>query len=186
MEATILARFDAEQCAEQDKERLFKVVNEKDQNIQSLEVRKLVSSKTTVEELEELLEAKNLETNKLLVERRSLDSIVKQLEFEKTIFLQETRKLSKEREHILVHLEEFCDRIGELTYEDTGMMDVLETLLHGFKEEVGSPIGLTVNNSLYDSTQENESSSISASPRKLEASSAGRLPLKEMNHRQLS
>lgn len=256
MEATILARFDAEKCAEQDNERLFKVVDEKDQNIKSLEVyaasleqdltsvltssfsevvenlvtidvltealkkakhmselqiedrnKKIVDLekevtgsrqrlihqeeplfhlKQQVEKLEALLEAKKLETNKLMVEQRSSESIVKQLEFEKTIFLQDTRKLSKEREHILVHLEEFCDRIGELTYEDTGMMDVLETMLHGFKEEVGPPMGLTVNNSLYDSTQENESSTISASPRKLEASSAGRLPLKETNHRQLS
>ncbi|KAM5574509.1 hypothetical protein ABKV19_013787 [Rosa sericea] len=254
MEATILARFDAEKCVGRDKERLFKVISEKDQNIQSLEVyavsleqdlttvltssfaevvENLVSIdvltealkkakhmselqvedrnkrivdlekevtgsrqrlihqeealfhlKQQVEELEALLEAKKLETNKVMVEQRISEGIVKQLEYEKAILLQDTTKLSKERGHIFVHLEEFCDRIGELTYEDTRMMDVLETMLQGFKEEVGPPVGLTVDNLLYDSTQENESTTISASARKIEAS-AGRLPLKEMNHRQL-
>ncbi|XP_062020459.1 uncharacterized protein At4g38062-like [Rosa rugosa] len=252
MEATILARFDAEKCVGRDKERLFKVISEKDQNIQSLEVyavsleqdlttvltssfaevvenlvtidvltealkkakhmselqiehrnkrivdlekevtgsrqrlihqeEALFHLKQQVEELEALLEAKKLETNKVMVEQRISEGIVKQLEYEKAILLQDTTKLSKERGNIFVHLEEFCDRIGELTYEDTRMMDVLETMLQGFKEEVGPPVGLTVDNLLYDSTQENESTTISASARKIEAS-AGRLPLKEMNLR---
>ncbi|XP_040363988.1 uncharacterized protein At4g38062 isoform X2 [Rosa chinensis] len=252
MEATILARFEAEKCVGRDKERLFKVISEKDQNIQSLEVyavsleqdlttvltssfaevvenlvtidvltealkkakhmselqiehrnkrivdlekevtgsrqrlihqeEALFHLKQQVEELEALLEAKKLETNKLMVEQRISEGIVKQLEYEKAILLQDTTKLSKERENIFVHLEEFCDRIGELTYEDTRMMDVLEAMLQGFKEEVGPPVGLTVDNLLYDSTQENESTTISASARKIEAS-AGRLPLKEMNLR---
>ncbi|KAL6218336.1 hypothetical protein ACLB2K_011550 [Fragaria x ananassa] len=254
MEATILARFDAEKCAGRDKEMLFKVINEKDQKILSLEVytvsleqdlttvfttsfaevvenlvtidvltealkkashllklqieerniriidleKEVTGScrrsihqeeatfhlKQKVEEVEALLEAKKLETNKLTDDQRISECMVKQLEYEKAILFQDTTKLSKERGQILVHVEEICDCIGELNYEDTVMMDVLETMLQGFKEEGGPPMGLVAGNSLYDSTQENGSTTVSASARKIEAS-AGRSPLKEMNHRQL-
>ncbi|KAL6209456.1 hypothetical protein ACLB2K_020398 [Fragaria x ananassa] len=212
MEATIHSRFDAEKCAGRDKEMLFKVINEKDQKMSSLEVYTvsleqdlttfLTSSfaevvenlvtidvltealkkashmsklqieerniriidlekevtgscrrsihqeeatfhlKQKVEAVEALLEAKKLETNKLTDDQRISECMVKQLEYEKAILFQDTTKLSKERGQILVHVVEFCDRIGELNYEDTVMMDFLETMLQGFKEEGGPPMGL--------------------------------------------
>ncbi|ONH90701.1 hypothetical protein PRUPE_8G069900 [Prunus persica] len=249
-EAAILAGIDAEKSVGQEKERLFKVINEKDQNIKNLQVlassleedltsafvlsfsevvenllttealkkakhmtelvieeknKKIVdlekevsglgqrlihqkealfTQKQQEEELQALLEANEVENDKLMGEHRRLEGIVKQLEFEKGVLLQDTTKLSKEREELLVHIEEFCDHIGEFTCDDVKMMNFLETMLQRSKLEVGPAMNFTVDDELYDFSEENANASFYASATKLDTS-AGRSPLKEVNQRQL-
>ncbi|KAI5313728.1 hypothetical protein L3X38_042904 [Prunus dulcis] len=249
-EAAILAGIDAEKSVGQEKERLFKVINEKDQNIKNLQVlassleedltsafvlsfsevvenllttealkkakhmtelvieeknKKIVdlekevsglgqrlihqkealfTQKQQEEELQALLEANEVENDKLMGEHRRLEGIVKQLEFEKGVLLQDTTKLSKEREELLVHMEKFCDHIGEFTCDDVKMMNFLETMLQRSKLEVGPAMNFTVDDELYDFSEENANASFSASATKLDTS-AGRSPLKEVNQRQL-
>lgn len=251
-EVAILAGIDTEKSVGQEKERLFKVINEKDQNINIKNLQVLASSleedltsafvlsfsevvenlltiealkkakhmtelvieeknkkivdleeevsglgqrlihqkealftqKQQEEELQALLEANKVENDKLMGEHRRLEGIVKQLEFEKGVLLQYTTKLSKEREELLVHMEEFCDHIGEFTCDDVKMMNFLETMLQRSKVEVGPAMNLTVDDELYDFSEENANASFSASAKKLDTS-AGRSPLKELNQRQL-
>ncbi|KAB2603332.1 hypothetical protein D8674_004337 [Pyrus ussuriensis x Pyrus communis] len=254
VEAAIFASIDAEKTVGLEKDKLFKVINEKDEEIKNLQVlaslleqdltsafissfSEVVENLVTIEKLTEalkkakhmteleieeknarlvelekevsglrkslknqeealftekrqavglqaLLEANKLENDKLMGEQRRLEGISKQLEFEKRVLFQDTASLSKDREHVLVHFEEFCDRMGEFTCEDVEMMNLLDTILQTCKEEVKPAMNLKVDNELYDSTQENENNSISPSARKLEACITGRSPLKEMNQQE--
>ncbi|KAM1006028.1 hypothetical protein ACFX1X_002859 [Malus domestica] len=254
VEAAIFASIDAEKTVGLEKDKLFKVINEKDEEIKNLQVlassleqdltsafissfSEVVENLVTIEKLTEalkkakhmteleieeknmrlvelekevsglrkslknqeealftekrqadglqaLLEANKLENDKLMGEQRRLEGINKQLEFEKLVLFQDTASLSKDREHVLVHFEEFCDRMGDFTCEDVEMMNLLDTILQTCKEEVKPAMNLKVDTELYDSTQENENNSISTSARKLEACITGRSPLKEMNQQE--
>ncbi|KAM1862430.1 hypothetical protein ACFX14_002898 [Malus domestica] len=254
VEAAIFASIDAEKTVGLEKDKLFKVINEKDEEIKNLQVlassleqdltsafissfSEVVENLVTIEKLTEalkkakhmteleieeknmrlvelekevsglrkslknqeealftekrqadglqaLLEANKLENDKLMGEQRRLEGINKQLEFEKWVLFQDTASLSKDREHVLVHFEEFCDRMGDFTCEDVEMMNLLDTILQTCKEEVKPAMNLKVDTELYDSTQENENNSISTSARKLEACITGRSPLKEMNQQE--
>ena len=89
----------------------------------------LLCSRREEEQLRALLETNKLEIEKLMDEKRSMEGIVKELEFEKGILLQDSMKLSIEREDLLVHIQEICDRIGEFSFGDVKLMKNLGRIL---------------------------------------------------------
>jgi|UniRef100_A0A2N9IAP7 hypothetical protein len=145
----------------------------------------LLCSRQEKEQLQALLEAKKLETEKLMDEQRSMEGIVKELEFEKGILLQDSMKLSAEREDLLAHIQEICDRIGEFSFEDVKLIKNLGRILQKSVEKTGGAMGLMVHGELYDSNRENADTCFSGITKKLEAGGDERLPLKEVNHWQL-
>ncbi|KAI4299165.1 hypothetical protein L6164_032650 [Bauhinia variegata] len=199
-EAAILARSGAEKVLEQEKERLLKVKDEKDEAIRYFE--KLVKSleqdlivalsssfsnqvekwvevsvltealmsaeyrrkleieekntrivksemefknllekvanqeesffylKQQAEQLQESLEDKKLETEKLKDKQRAMESMIRGLECEKEVLVQDVVRLSREREDMLVYFEDICNGIGELSGKDMQLMKTLGNLVN--------------------------------------------------------
>ena len=141
----------------------------------------LLCSKREEEQYKALLEVNKLETEKLKDEQRRMDCLVKELEFEKGTLVQDSLKLSTEREDLLVHIQKICNRIGEFSFEDEKLMTNLGRILQNSVEETGRAMDLMVDGELYDSTRENSDTCFSGTTKKLEAGSDERLPLKEVN-----
>ena len=142
----------------------------------------LLCSKREEEQYIALLEVNKLETEKLKDEQRRMDCLVKELEFEKGTLVQDSLKLSTEREDLLVHIQKICNRIGEFSFEDEKLMTNLGRILQNSVEETGRAMDLMVDGELYDSTRENSDTCFSGTTKKLEAGGDERLPLKEVNH----
>ena len=142
----------------------------------------LLCSKREEEQYKALLEVNKLETEKLKDEQRRMDCLVKELEFEKGTLVQDSLKLSTEREDLLVHIQKICNRIGEFSFEDGKLMTNLGRILQNSVEETGRAMDLMVDGELYDSTRENSDTCFSGTTKKLEAGGDERLPLKEVNH----
>ena len=141
----------------------------------------LLCSRREEEQYKALLEVNKLETEKLKDEQRRMDCLVKELEFEKGTLVQDSLKLSTEREDLLVHIQKICNRIGEFSFEDEKLMTNLGRILQNSVEETGRAMDLMVDGELYDSTRENSDTCFSGTTKKLEAGSDERLPLKEVN-----
>ncbi|KAK9988951.1 hypothetical protein SO802_029190 [Lithocarpus litseifolius] len=142
----------------------------------------LLCSRREEEQYKALLEVNKLETEKLKDEQRSMGCLVKELEFEKGTLVQDSLKLSTEREDLLVHIQKICNRIGEFSFEDEKLMTNLGRILQNSVEETGRAMDLMVDGESYDSTRENSDTCFSGTTKKLEAGSNERLPLKEVNH----
>ncbi|XP_050261490.1 uncharacterized protein At4g38062-like [Quercus robur] len=142
----------------------------------------LLCSRREEEQYKALLEVNKLETEKLKDEQRSMDCLVKELEFEKGTLVQDSLKLSTEREDLLVHIQKICNQIGEFSFEDEKLMTNLGRILQNSVEETGRAMDLMVDGELYDSTRENSDTCFSGTTKKLEAGGDERLPLKEVNH----
>ncbi|XP_030943020.1 uncharacterized protein At4g38062-like [Quercus lobata] len=142
----------------------------------------LLCSRREEEQYKALLEVNKLETEKLKDEQRSMDCLVKELEFEKGTLVQDSLKLSTEREDLLVHIQKICNQIGEFSFEDEKLMTNLGRILQNSVEETGRAMDLMVDGELYDSTRENSDTCFSGTTKKLEAGADERLPLKEVNH----
>ena len=142
----------------------------------------LLCSRREEEQYKALLEVNKLETEKLKDEQRRMDCLVKELEFEKGTLVQDSLKLSTEREDLLVHIQKICNRIGEFSFEDEKLMTNLGRILQNSVEETGRAMDLMVDGELYDSTRENSDTCFSGTTKKLEAGGDERLPLKEVNH----
>ena len=112
----------------------------------------LLCSKREEEQYKALLEVNKLETEKLKDEQRRMDCLVKELEFEKGTLVQDSLKLSTEREDLLVHIQKICNRIGEFSFEDEKLMTNLGRILQNSVEETGRAMDLMVDGELYDST----------------------------------
>ena len=112
----------------------------------------LLCSRREEEQYKALLEVNKLETEKLKDEQRSMDCLVKELEFEKGTLVQDSLKLSTEREDLLVHIQKICNRIGEFSFEDEKLMTNLGRILQNSVEETGRAMDLMVDGELYDST----------------------------------
>ncbi|KAL5562672.1 hypothetical protein UlMin_032419 [Ulmus minor] len=141
----------------------------------------LLSLKQEVEQLQALLETNRQETKKLMEGERRTKGMFEQLELDKGVLIQGIMKLSKERDEFLVSIQQICDLVGEFSCKDVEMMNILEKLLQGSKQETGPAKDLFVNDDPYDSTRENADVSLSAE-NKLEAIIDDRSPLKEVNH----
>ena len=112
----------------------------------------LLCSRREEEQYKALLEVNKLETEKLKDEQRRMDCLVKELEFEKGTLVQDSLKLSTEREDLLVHIQKICNRIGEFSFEDEKLMTNLGRILQNSVEETGRAMDLMVDGELYDST----------------------------------
>jgi chromosome segregation ATPase len=151
----------------------------------AFEEESFLHSKRQAEQLQELLEANKFETEKLMDEQRKMEGIVKELECEKGILLQDSKKLLTERQNLLVHIQEICDEIGEFSSEDVKLMKILGRISQNSEEETGGAMSLVMHSELYDSTRENAESCDSGTTKKPEVGGDERSPLKEVNHRQL-
>ncbi|XP_015893765.3 uncharacterized protein At4g38062 [Ziziphus jujuba] len=140
----------------------------------------LLYMKHEAEQLQLLVETDRLETKKLVDEQERMEGIVKQLEFENGVLLQDIMKLSTEREETLNIFEDICNRIGDFSSEDVEMMDTLRKMFQKSEEETGPAKDLMVHNKLHSSTREN-SNTLSTTAKKLQASSDERSPLQEVN-----
>ncbi|XP_030943023.1 uncharacterized protein At4g38062-like [Quercus lobata] len=127
----------------------------------------LLCSRREEEQLQALLETNKLEIEKLMAEKRSMEGLVKELKFEKGILLQDSMKLSIEREDLLVHIQEICDRIGEFSFEDVKLMKNLGRILENSVEETVGETDLMEDGELYDSTRENTDTCFLAKQRNL-------------------
>ncbi|EXB57285.1 hypothetical protein L484_011371 [Morus notabilis] len=141
------------------------------------------SLKQEVEQLQALVKTKKLETENMMDEQRRMDGILKELEFNKGVLLQDIMKLSTERENLLVYIQKVCDHIGKFLSDDVEMMKVLGKIFPRPEEETEPT--MDGHNELYDSTGENVDTSFLATTKKLEANKDERLPLKELNQRQI-
>ncbi|KAE8009288.1 hypothetical protein FH972_005735 [Carpinus fangiana] len=151
----------------------------------AFEEESFLHSKRQAEQLQELLEANKFETEKLKDEQRKMEGIVKELDWEKGILLQDSKKLLTERQNLLVHIQEICDEIGEFSSEDVKLMKILGRISQNSEEETGGAMSLVMHSELYDSIRENAESCDSGTTKKPEVGGDERSPLKEVNHRQL-
>ncbi|XP_059448000.1 uncharacterized protein At4g38062-like [Corylus avellana] len=153
----------------------------------AFEEESLIHSKRQAAQLEELLEANKFETEKFMDEQRKMEGLVKELDCEKGILLQDSKKLLTEGQDLLVHIQEICDEIGEFSSEDVKLMKILGRISQNSEEETGGAMSLVMHSELYDSTRENAESCISGTTKKPELEVGGdeRSPLKEVNHWQL-
>ena len=151
----------------------------------AFEEESFLHSKRQAEQLQELLEANKFETEKLMDEQRKMEGIVEELDWEKGILLQDSKKLLAERQNLLVHIQEICDEIGEFSSEDVKLMKILGRISQNSEEETGGAMSLVMHSELCDSTQENAESFDSGTTKKPEVGGDERSPLKEVNHRQL-
>jgi chromosome segregation ATPase len=152
----------------------------------AVEGESLLHSKRQAEQLQELLEAKRFETEKLMDEQRKMEGLVKELDLEKETLLQDSMKLSTERQDLLVYIQEFCDTIGEFSSsEDLKLMKILGRISQNSEEEIGGAMSLMMHSELYDSTRENADPCISGTTKKPEVGGDERSPLKDVNHWQL-
>ncbi|KAK9287474.1 hypothetical protein L1049_015895 [Liquidambar formosana] len=146
----------------------------------------LFHSKRQVEQLEALLEANKSEIEKMTDqfgnECKSLNGLIKKLEFEKSVLLVDILKLSSEREAILGHIEGSCDQICEFSCEDAKLMGILEKILQTTEEKNVLAMDLIVSDVLNDSTRENATMPLFPATMKVSASIDERSPLMEINH----
>ncbi|GLT53128.1 hypothetical protein SLA2020_264200 [Shorea laevis] len=151
----------------------------------AVEEESLLHSKRQAEQLQELLEANKFETEKLMDEQRKTEGLVKELDLEKGILLQDSMKLLTERQDHFVNIEEICDKIGEFSFEDVKLMKILGRISQNSEEETGRAMSLMMHGELYDSTRENADPCISGTTKETEVGGDERSPLKEVNNWQL-
>lgn len=151
----------------------------------AVEEESLLHSKRQAEQLQELLDANKFETEKLMDEQRKTEGLVKELDLEKGILLQDSMKLLTERQDHFVNIEEICDKIGEFSFEDVKLMKILGRISQNSEEETGRAMSLMMHGELYDSTRENADPCISGTTKETEVGGDERSPLKEVNNWQL-
>ncbi|KAA8545662.1 hypothetical protein F0562_020887 [Nyssa sinensis] len=145
----------------------------------------LSHSKRKTEQFEALFEANKLEIEKLKDqfgnERKCLEDLVKKLEFEKFVLLEDTMKLSTEREDLLVQFEGICDRTSEFSGKDAELMAILGKILQNSEK---NGMNLIVSDELNDPPSPSKivSSTLSPSTKGIEENWDRRSPLKELNH----
>lgn len=140
-------------------------------------------SKHEAKQLQASLEAMKLEIERLVDKQQSMEGAITELKFEKGNLLQEITKLSTEREDMLVHIEDICGRVGELSSEDMQLMETLDNILKNSVDENVTATYSVVCHKLHDSTRDSGANGFSFSPtiKKLEENFDGRRPLVEVN-----
>lgn len=141
----------------------------------------LLYAKHEAKQLQALLESNRLENEKLMNEYGRMECIVKQLEHEKEVLLQDNMKLTTEREETLNNFEVICNQIGEFSIADAEMMQILGKMLQRSEEDTRDTMDLVVHHELYNSTSKNSKTSFLATENKFHGSIDARPPLKEVN-----
>lgn len=148
-----------------------------------LQEKSLSCSKQHVEQLQAVLEEKQLEIEKgmdqLINKLKTSRGLIEELESEKSLFLNDRVKLSSEREDLLSYIRVFWDRISEFFGEDAELMGRLDRIVQSCNQE--NELGMDLNDEIYNSSRENVNGPLSPRTKKVEASPDGRSPLKELN-----
>lgn len=139
-------------------------------------------SKQEAKQLQASLEVMKLEIERLVDKQQTMEGIITELKFEKGNLLQEIMKLSTERKDLLVHIEDICGRVRELSSEDMQLMETLENILKNSVDENVTATDSVVCDMLHDSTRDSANGfSFSPTIKKLEENFDGRRPLIEVN-----
>ncbi|KAF8411366.1 hypothetical protein HHK36_003915 [Tetracentron sinense] len=145
----------------------------------------LSSSKQQTEQLEAVLEAKQLEIEKAMAllgnNMRASEGLIKELDSEKRVLLGNVVKLSSEREDLMYYFGGLCDRSGEFSGKDMELMGILGKMVQNFTGGNELGVDLKGDDELYDSSRENRNTTLPTS-KKVEASLDNRSPLKELNN----
>ena len=147
-----------------------------------LQEQSLSHMKQSRQELEALVEDKNLETEKLACQLRDEQTktkeMVRDLELEKEETTNTIKRLSSERDGLLLYMEGICEQIGEFCAQDVKLEGMLGNLRQNFEED-GRNASETMSKKLCELKQK-DVSYISVA-KEVEAG-LDRSPLKEINH----
>ncbi|KAK3185161.1 hypothetical protein Dsin_032447 [Dipteronia sinensis] len=137
-----------------------------------------------IAELEKVLKAQKAETEKLTnqfgSEKSSMVVLINELELENGVLHRDIKKLSEEKENILIHIEEFNDHLSEISCEDAKLMKSLEQL-QSCEEESEQVVDARVSVELHASAKKNANSTFSPMTTNIEVDADERSPLKELN-----
>ncbi|KAJ8452943.1 hypothetical protein Cgig2_014706 [Carnegiea gigantea] len=103
--------------------------------------------KSCKEQLEALVEDKNLEIEKLACQLRDEQTktkeMVQDLELEKEATTNTIKRLSSERDGLLLYMDGICEQIGEFCTQDAKLEEMLGNLLQNFEEDGRNPSEIT-------------------------------------------
>ncbi|KAK2662881.1 hypothetical protein Ddye_001455 [Dipteronia dyeriana] len=137
-----------------------------------------------ISELEKEVKAQKEETEKLMNqfgnEKSRMMVLIKELELENGVLHRDIKKLSEEKENILIHIEEFNDHLSEVTCGDAKLMKSLEQL-QSCEEETEQVVDTRVSVDLHASAKRNANSTFSPMATNIELDADERSPLKELN-----
>ncbi|KAI9079288.1 hypothetical protein K1719_038773 [Acacia pycnantha] len=125
------------------------------------------------------LEKKKLEAEDQTEKQRSMESRIRELEFEKGTLLQDITKLLAEKEGMLAHIEDMCEKIGELSGGDQLLMKTLDDILHTSVDGDDWSTDLVDFDKLHVSAA---NGTFSVTTKKQEANFDERAPLREVNN----
>ncbi|KAK6916182.1 hypothetical protein RJ641_019043 [Dillenia turbinata] len=142
-------------------------------------------SKEQIEQLEALLEAKNLEIKKMSAqsgeERRRMVDAIQRLESEKEGLLVDVKKLSSERQELLVYSERISNQLYDYANEKK-LMTLLDTILQSCREENGFSMDMLESNTACNHTIKIADVLVHPTKEEVEEENDKRSPLKELNH----
>ncbi|KAH7575553.1 hypothetical protein JRO89_XS02G0143900 [Xanthoceras sorbifolium] len=161
------------------------VISETLNNVEHQRKLEIEEKNKVISELEEELKAQKLETEKLTNqfgnEKNSMMVLIKELELENGVLLQDIKKLSEEKENTLMHIEEFCDQLSEISCEDSKLIKTLQEL-QSCEKETEPVVDAKVSVELHSSAKKNANSSFFPTTTKNEVEADERSPLKELNN----
>ncbi|XWS41654.1 hypothetical protein CRYUN_Cryun17cG0100700 [Craigia yunnanensis] len=143
----------------------------------------LSDSKQLALTVEAELEAKHLEmknlTDQMLARLRTSEALVDELKSEKRNLLENTMKLSTEREILFGFIGGLGDRISKFSSEDTQLMGILGRIVQSFDNNTSDLKG---SDELFDSLKENKISLLSSpATRKPDSVIEERSPFRQLN-----
>ncbi|XP_043713509.1 uncharacterized protein At4g38062 [Telopea speciosissima] len=145
----------------------------------------LFTSKQIIEQLEAALQEKQSETETLmgqLFKLKTSEGLIEELESEKRIFVSDIMTLSSEKEELKALIEVLWDRINQFSSEDAELLGRLGMIVQSFDQENEAGMDLPLDDEIYDPSQENFDAPLASTEKRVEVSTAGRSPLKELNN----
>ncbi|XP_061370812.1 uncharacterized protein At4g38062-like [Gastrolobium bilobum] len=138
--------------------------------------------KQEAKQLQGSLEVVKLENEKLRDKQQTMESIITELKFDKGNLLQDVMKLSTEREDILAHFEDICDKIGVLSSEEMQLTERLSNMLNTSVDENETAMDSVICDKLHDSARDSANGFLFPSlTTKFEENFNERPPLREVN-----
>ncbi|KAJ4964675.1 hypothetical protein NE237_016524 [Protea cynaroides] len=145
----------------------------------------LSTSKKIIEQLESVLQEKQSETETLmdrLVKLKTSEGLIEDLESEKGLLLSDIMKLSFDKEELKAFIEELWDRVSEFSSQDAELMGRLGMIVQSFDQENGVGMDFSLDDGIFDPSQENLNAPLAPRAKRVEVSANGRSSLKELNN----
>ncbi|XP_044469448.1 uncharacterized protein At4g38062 [Mangifera indica] len=176
LERALLTQIGAEQSFEHEKEKLIRIVEEKNQKIDDL--LQLVGS------LEQKFNSSlNFFSSQLAEKQAKLstsDALIAELKSENRNLLEDSMKLSCEKDNLLNFMEELEDSICKFSGEDMQLMGILGSIVQSFNS---NRLGVVLkgDGGLFDTMKENVNTDHSPMMKKFEAAQEERSPFRQLN-----